>query len=108
MHKYCFVSWAGCHFPLHLAVLSPPGLSLLARISARTNALAYALYLPAPASRFSRGTRHPTGVGGRVLALQLADADGSGGIDLNEFRQLFALLSVISGESVNDGNRIMA
>jgi hypothetical protein len=47
-------------------------------------------------------------VGGRVLALQLADADGSGGIDLNEFRQLFALLSVISGESVNDGNRIMA
>ena len=37
------------------------------------------------------------------LSWQLADADDSGGIDLNEFRQLFALLSVISGESVNDG-----
>jgi hypothetical protein len=37
---------------------------------------------------------------------QLADADDSGGIDLNEFRQLFALLSVISGESVNDGTII--
>jgi len=33
---------------------------------------------------------------------KLADADGSGGIDLGEFRQLFALLSVVSGESVND------
>lgn len=38
-----------------------------------------------------------------VIGHQLADADASGGIDLDEFRQLYALLSVVAGEAIDTG-----
>ena len=41
-----------------------------------------------------------------VIGHQLADADASGGIDLDEFRQLYALLSVVAGEAIDTGSYI--